>query len=71
MSAEYAFLENTTDTPLETYWSNPEWERNSATLHKLDATYYLQLISRKSLRRTYQQSRTERSSASISTLTDT
>jgi hypothetical protein len=40
MSTEYVFPEDTTDTPFKTYWSNPEWERNSAT-HKLDATYYL------------------------------
>jgi IS605 OrfB family transposase len=41
VSAEYVFPEDTTDTPFETYWHNPEWERNSATLHKRDETYYL------------------------------
>ena len=41
VSAEYVFPEDTTDTPFETYWTNPEWERNSATLHKRDGTHYL------------------------------
>jgi IS605 OrfB family transposase len=41
VSAEYVFPEDVTDTPFETYWNNPEWERNSATLHKRDGTYYL------------------------------
>jgi IS605 OrfB family transposase len=41
VSAEYVFPEETTNTPFETYWNNPEWERNSATLHKRDGTYYL------------------------------
>jgi len=41
VSAEYVFPEETTNTPFETYWNNPEWERNSATLHMRDGTYYL------------------------------
>ncbi len=41
VSAEYVLPEDTTDTPFETYWNNPEWETNSATLHKRGGTYYL------------------------------
>jgi len=41
VSAEYVFPEDATGTPFETYWENPEWERNSATLHKRDGTFYL------------------------------
>jgi IS605 OrfB family transposase len=41
VSAEYVFPGDTTDTPFETYWNNPEWEENSATLHKRDGTYFL------------------------------
>ena len=41
VSAEYVFPEEIANTPFETYWNDPEWERNSATLHKRDGTYYL------------------------------
>nr|WP_305882749.1 transposase [Haloplanus ruber] len=41
VSAEYVLPEDATDTPFETYWNNPEWEQNSATLHKRDGEYYL------------------------------
>jgi putative transposase len=41
VSAEYVFPEETGNTPFETYWNNPEWEKNSATLHKRDGAYYL------------------------------
>ena len=41
VSAEYVFPGDTTDTPFETDWKNPDWEKNSATLHKRDETYFL------------------------------
>ncbi|GAB3330347.1 RNA-guided endonuclease TnpB family protein [Haloplanus salinarum] len=47
VSAEYVLPEDTTDTPFETYWNNPEWEQNSATLHKRDGEYYLHVTFQK------------------------
>lgn len=41
VTAEYVFPNDPEGTPFETYWNNPEWEKNSATLHKREGTYFL------------------------------
>ena len=41
VTAEYVFPEDTSETPFETYWNNPEWKKSSATLHKCDGAFYL------------------------------
>jgi len=47
VTAEYVFPGDTSDTPFETYWEAPEWEKSSATLHKRDGTFYLHVTFQK------------------------
>lgn len=41
VTTEYVFPEDTSNTPFETYWEDPDWEKSSATLHKCNDTYYV------------------------------
>ena len=45
--ADYVTPEDDEDTPFAEYWNREEWERNEATLHNRDGSYYLHVAVEK------------------------